>query len=757
MNKMVFASLMLIASALTIALTLTNLPASALSGSDFKPGRIIDDVVFYNSSSMSPGQIQNFLNSKLANCDTGGNGMASEWGYPNTQRKVLAERFRTTGVIVDGKLKVDPGFHAPPYTCLKDFRADTPQIGASSGYCGSIPAKSNQTAAQMIYDISQACGINPQVLLVLLDKEQSLVTDIWPLNRQYRSATGFACPDTADCNPAYAGLFQQLYNAGKQFKIYQANPNHSDFNYRAGRTQRIYYQTNLGGFINPTGNASDASRNGHNGACGYSNIYIENQATAALYIYTPYQPNQNALNNLRGTGDACSAYGNRNFWRMFNDWFGSTLAVQQNKCDSRVSNVVCIWSVIKQDGSQFLTSSDSEMNTTVRSLGWSSEGIAFHAYNTQVGDSIPMYRLRNEGLHIFTEDSSEYENLKKQNGWIDEGVAFYVLRPNTSNSSHKISRLKAAYGNISYLTKSGKNLDDMIARGYALSPASFNTPSGSANLSNATHSGRTNIFSSSRGNAKLYTTSLHELESAISSGYTYDGVLATSELPNAGTPIYRLRISEKYLYTSSISEKNLAVSKYGYTDEGIGFYIDNTTDQIYRMANRNSDSYTYTSSIDKLMSTVNKGGWTYEGYLINKPASEVMPVYRFLNKYNSRHFYTIDLNEAIGITNGNWIYETIAFSTNRNSGSPIYRLLLNDKHFYTANKDEHDLAISRYKYISEGVAFYANDNVTEKPVYRLQGGNDEYFYTASSKERDSAVSKYRYTYEGEGFYLPVGN
>ena len=37
----------------------------------------------------------------------------------------------------------------------------------------------------------------------------------------------------------------------------------------------------------------------------------------------PYRPNAAALANLYGTGDACSAYGNRNFWRYFNDWFGN--------------------------------------------------------------------------------------------------------------------------------------------------------------------------------------------------------------------------------------------------------------------------------------------------------------------------------------------------------------------------------------------------------------------------------------------------
>ncbi len=47
------------------------------------------------------------------------------------------------------------------------------------------------------------------------------------------------------------------------------------------------------------------------------------RAPAALYTYTPYQPNQGALNNLYGEAP-CGAYGNRNFWRTFTDWFGPT-------------------------------------------------------------------------------------------------------------------------------------------------------------------------------------------------------------------------------------------------------------------------------------------------------------------------------------------------------------------------------------------------------------------------------------------------
>ena len=90
--------------------------------------------------------------------------------------------------------------------------------------------------------------------------------------------------------------------AARQFQRYVAPGN--TFRYKAGQVNAIQWHPNAN--------------------CGASEVYIVNNATAALYNYTPYRPNQAALNNLGGTGDACSSYGNRNFWKFFTDWFGST-------------------------------------------------------------------------------------------------------------------------------------------------------------------------------------------------------------------------------------------------------------------------------------------------------------------------------------------------------------------------------------------------------------------------------------------------
>lgn len=260
--------------------------AFAADGKNFRPGRIIDDNIFYNANAMTASQIQTFLNGKVPSCDTNGSGIATEFGSNLTRAEYAASR----------------GWQSPPYICLRNFKQNTPQVEAASQLCEGLSAQTNRTAAQIIADVAKACGINPQVLIVLLQKEQSLVTDIWPLNTQYKYATGFACPDTAPCNDSYSGFFNQVYLAAKQYKIYKRYPN--NYNYIAGANNTVKW--------NPLS------------SCGTSTFYIENQATAALYIYTPYRPNQAALDNMYGTGNSCSSYGNRNFWRWFTDWFGPT-------------------------------------------------------------------------------------------------------------------------------------------------------------------------------------------------------------------------------------------------------------------------------------------------------------------------------------------------------------------------------------------------------------------------------------------------
>ncbi|WP_187976727.1 hypothetical protein [Mycetocola sp. JXN-3] len=251
------AAAMIFAAALmsAVGFAVGSTPAQAAVASNFNPGQLISDQNFYNGNAMSAADVQSFLNSRVQNC-------------------------------------------SPGYTCLKDFRQTTASRAADKR-CAAYNGASNETAAQILFKVGAACGISQKALIVLLEKEQGLVSATSPSDARYRIATGYACPDTAPCDAKYYGFQNQVYMAAWQFKVYQDSPNY--FAHRIGNTSVRLHP---------------------NASCGATNVNIANAATAGLYNYTPYQPNAAALNNLYGTGDSCSSYGNRNFWRMYTDWFG---------------------------------------------------------------------------------------------------------------------------------------------------------------------------------------------------------------------------------------------------------------------------------------------------------------------------------------------------------------------------------------------------------------------------------------------------
>ena len=231
-------------------------------GSVFDPGNIIADDEFFRSGSMSVDQIQAFLNQRNPDCREG-------------------------------------------FVCMKNY-TETTFSRDKTVLCQAYEGGENETAAQIINKVSTACGVSAEALLVLIQKEQSLVTLSAPSATRFERATGYACPDTAPCDERYYGFYNQVYNAAKQFKRYSNPPG----------TSRFFTWF-------PVGNQAPV-RYHPRASCGTTPVVIRNQATAGLYYYTPYTPNAIAMTNLASTGDSCSAYGNRNFWRVYNYWFNPT-------------------------------------------------------------------------------------------------------------------------------------------------------------------------------------------------------------------------------------------------------------------------------------------------------------------------------------------------------------------------------------------------------------------------------------------------
>ncbi len=163
-----------------------------------------------------------------------------------------------------------------------------------------------RTAAELIWDAAQASGLNPQVILVTLNKEQGLIGNALAPDRLQRAlnhAMGFDCPDGSGCGNLFPGFYYQLFgNVDTQGNKY------------LGATKSLMRSFNTPGGRGPTVNGVPAKVGENvilNNTLGdFTGIFVQqivtlgNRATAALYRYTPHVFN-----------------GNYNFWKFFTSWF----------------------------------------------------------------------------------------------------------------------------------------------------------------------------------------------------------------------------------------------------------------------------------------------------------------------------------------------------------------------------------------------------------------------------------------------------
>ncbi len=189
-------------------------PAMPAQAGIFEPGLILTDQELFNSATMDGTAIQAFLDS---------------------HEGVLKSYFETD---VDGLLK---------------------------------------TASMIISDAALRNQINPQYLLVLLQKEQGLITNPTPKQTQLDWAAGYAACDSCDVDhpglQQYKGFAKQVDRAAWRTRYFFEHLN--EFTYGYGATYTVNDQE----------------------------IFIKNRATAVLYNYTPH------------------ISGNRLFWKIFETWF----------------------------------------------------------------------------------------------------------------------------------------------------------------------------------------------------------------------------------------------------------------------------------------------------------------------------------------------------------------------------------------------------------------------------------------------------
>jgi hypothetical protein len=179
-----------------------------------------------------------------------------------------------------------------------------------------------RTAAELIYDASTSAGLNPQVVLVTLEKEQTLIDGTFSTDQSLQRALdhglGFGCPDEGGCSDVFLGFYFQLFgnfDSGGNRYIGMPMSLIRSFNYevggiRVGRGPLVdASNTTFGGVRVRTAIKGDTitldnTQGPPNNAQPTQVVTLTNFATTALYRYTPHVYN-----------------GNYNFYKFFSAWF----------------------------------------------------------------------------------------------------------------------------------------------------------------------------------------------------------------------------------------------------------------------------------------------------------------------------------------------------------------------------------------------------------------------------------------------------
>ena len=323
--------------------------------------RIIDDQIYDNTATMNSSQIDAFLNQFPSSCIS-----------PNN------------------------GFQAP------DPTGYSPTGGFTYG--------GNVNAGRVISDAAQAYGLNPQVLLTTLQKEQSLVSGGSGCNvLQYTGATGYGCLDggttynytgvnlytlhgstvssvsgTCVNTAAKAGFSQQVIHAAWLLKFgEQRSEGNINWNVQLSNTpqsgdrwdnsddpQSCYGGPMTQGTWQVCPSGATTFYDGYTTIDGTA-VHMDTGATAALYWYTPHFS------------------GNQNFFNIFTGWFGATLTSGYSWQPLQQSTFTDSSATTAQDPSNLLPGQRFYVILTAKNIGTVAWQTGVFGRQVNVGTSNP--------------------------------------------------------------------------------------------------------------------------------------------------------------------------------------------------------------------------------------------------------------------------------------------------------------------------------------------------------------------------------
>ena len=356
--------------------------------------RLMDDQIFDNVSTMNEAQIQAFLVSK--------------------------------GPCLANYTDVDPNWNGTAWT-----------------YTGSV------SAAHIIAKAATEWGMNPQVILATLQKEESLITGgLGCGNVVMTSAIGYGCPDgnarydypainvfqTCVNHQGWAGFSRQIWWGSWQLKFNKERSygntgwqDNGTLHYLGYMTQGTFKRFDTDTAVYYSG---DATIDGQT-------IHLETGTTASLYSYTPH------------LGQA--------FPGIFESWFGPTT--------TGVSITTPLYRLYKHSSDRhFYTISTSERDSAI-GQGYALEGISFNVASSSGGNLSPVYRLysRSTDYHFYTNNQDE-ANRATGLGYIIEGTGYFASNGGDAGVS-PVYRLINKGNHMHFFTISSTERDQAVSSG----------------------------------------------------------------------------------------------------------------------------------------------------------------------------------------------------------------------------------------------------------------------------------------------------
>jgi len=323
----------------------------------------------------------------------------------------FAATFNPNLVISDDNMRADDSMSV---ASIQAFLVEKKSLLATESFPRHDRGKT-ASAAVIIYEAARAFRISPRVLLVMLQKEQGLITRTSVTPTTYDRAIGAGCPNKT--TNKYPGFGNQMWYGAKLLDGYGEGKNGSTIAlFHSGiRTWDIYQHPHVA-------------------------IYPRSLATYKLYVYNPSigasQPYPN-----QDTPNADDLGGNASFWVIYWRFFEDPLARPA---------VRSVYSFQSRSNASFIyTMSPAEKYRLSRSTKSYRYRGSIASVNTSGGvNPLPVYKFQNRktGVYTYTTSLKTKQRLQAQRKrYLFKGVAFYASGNNAGRPVYRfVSKKNAA-------------------------------------------------------------------------------------------------------------------------------------------------------------------------------------------------------------------------------------------------------------------------------------------------------------------------